>query len=556
MSDRVGQQVEKYRLLRLLGEGGYGYVYLAENVLRGTQVAVKLLKFQLTVEEFPTFLNEARAILLKHPHIVPMLDFGIEHKTSTPFLVMDYAPNGTLRQRHPAGSRLQLATVVQYVQAIAYALQYAHEEDLIHRDVKPENMLVGQSQEVMLSDFGISIASYSGRISKEKSQEFIIRGTYHYMAPEQLQGKAVRASDQYALGVVAYEWLCGAYPFQGNFYQVSTQHMQMPPPSLRAQGIPISAPVEAVLMRALAKDARKRFESVWEFALALREASRGGSPLEEKPWDEAQRDEVRKKDVAPPFPIPHSPVNALPAPGVWHGEPAVPGHATTPAPSIKQPGNNPAIRNQPHHERLLDEGNKLYQAQRYEEAIRIYGQLIFQEPRNIDAYYQRGSAYYQIKLFQLAISDFEQVIALHPRHANAYYAKGLAYYNLEWYQRALNDFDWAIELHPGDAEIYRRRGSTNYRLERYQQAISDFDVALTLQPQHGETYLKRGRAYLKLKQYPKAISDFDRALALDSGNAGAYHFRGIAYEQIGQYQRASYDFDQERILGQSFEPDL
>src|SRR5947209_8760643 len=156
MTDRSGQQIDRYRLIRFLGRGQFGDVYLAENIYRQTQVAIKVLNIRLTPEEIPAFLNEARNMRLRHPHIVSILDFGIEPTSGTPFLVMDYAPHGTLRTRHPRNTRVPLETVVHYVKQIASALQYAHEEHLIHRDVKPENILIGSQQEIL---FGVEVIS-------------------------------------------------------------------------------------------------------------------------------------------------------------------------------------------------------------------------------------------------------------------------------------------------------------------------------------------------------------------------------------------------------------
>src|SRR5438874_4063972 len=135
MADRVGQQLGNYRLIRLLGEGGFAEVYLGEHLYLSTQAAIKVLQAQLTSDDTEQFRTEARTIAsLEHPHIVRILDFGVEGKT--PFLVMSYAPNSTLRQRHPKGVQLPLTTIVTYVKQIADALQYAHEEKLIHRDIK------------------------------------------------------------------------------------------------------------------------------------------------------------------------------------------------------------------------------------------------------------------------------------------------------------------------------------------------------------------------------------------------------------------------------------
>src|SRR5690349_6078231 len=118
MTDRVGQQLGSYRLVRLLGEGGFAEVYLGEHIHLGTQAAIKVLHAQLASDEMEHFRNEARTIArLEHPHIVRILDFGVEGKT--PFLVMSYAPNGTLRHRHPKGVPLPPATIVSYVKQVA-----------------------------------------------------------------------------------------------------------------------------------------------------------------------------------------------------------------------------------------------------------------------------------------------------------------------------------------------------------------------------------------------------------------------------------------------------
>jgi WD40 repeat protein len=269
--NRVGHQLGNYRLISVLGEGGFAEVYLGEHIHLGTKAAVKVLHTQLTNENVDAFRTEARTIAhLVHPHIVRVFDFGVEG--TTPFLVMDYAPNGTLRQIHPKGSSLALATIIAYVKQVTDALQYAHDEKLIHRDIKPENMLVGRRNEVLLSDFGIALVAQSSRY--QSIQDVI--GTIVYMSPEQIQGKPRPASDQYSLGIVVYEWLCGNRPFHGTFTELCAQHMFAPPPSLREKVPSISSDVEQVVMTALAKDPKLRFVSVQAFATALEQASLSG----------------------------------------------------------------------------------------------------------------------------------------------------------------------------------------------------------------------------------------------------------------------------------------
>ncbi len=269
MQNRVGQQFGNYRLLRLLGQGGFAEVYLGEHVYMQSKAAVKVLYGPLATNDIQSFLQEARTLdSLKHQNIVGIREFDIKH--NTPFLVMDYAPNGTLRQRHTRGQRVPLETVVSYVLQVADALQYAHDRHIVHRDLKPENMLVGDNGNILLSDFGIAIlfSSTHSYVSKGPS------GTYLYMAPEQITGKALPASDQYALGIIVYEWLCGEVPFVGSIPEITAKHINVPPPPLREKGVAIAPQVENVVKRALAKDPQRRFASVREFALALQSSSK------------------------------------------------------------------------------------------------------------------------------------------------------------------------------------------------------------------------------------------------------------------------------------------
>ena len=261
---RIGQQLGNYHLVRLLGRGSFADVYLGEHIHLNTQAAIKVLDMRLANDDMGDFLKEARTIAnLKHPSIIQILEFGVEN--NTPFLVMEYAPNGTLRSHFPRGSRFSPEDIQPYVMQIASALQYAHDEKLIHRDIKPENMLLGINDEVLLADFGIAIVAHSSRTQSMKG----VAGTVAYMAPEQLRGMPVKASDQYALAAVMYEWLTGKSLFQGSFVDVATHQMQTPPPPLSEQVLSISPMVESAILKALSKDPAHRFASVQEFANAF-----------------------------------------------------------------------------------------------------------------------------------------------------------------------------------------------------------------------------------------------------------------------------------------------
>ena len=268
--DRSGEYVGDYRLLHRRGLGTFGEVYQAEDRRSHHPVAVKLLKTPLTHrEDLKAFLNEARTFRLHHPHIVPLLDFGLsEH--DLPFLVMEYVAGGTLRDHYPKGSKVPLDVVVDLTSQLASALQYAHDQHLVHRDVKPENMLCRSDGTVLLSDFGIASVAHA---SSSRSVYEGVGGTLPYMAPEQIEGKPRRESDQYALAVVVYEWLAGARPFQGTAPELIPQHLHTPPPRLLDQVPTLPAAVEQVVFKALAKQPQERFACVQDFAEALQAAS-------------------------------------------------------------------------------------------------------------------------------------------------------------------------------------------------------------------------------------------------------------------------------------------
>jgi eukaryotic-like serine/threonine-protein kinase len=267
----AGQQFGRYKLLRLLGAGGFAEVYLGEHIDLGTQAAIKVLHTQLEPTDIDAFRTEARTIArLVHPHIIRVLDFNAVD--STPFLVMDYAVGGTMRERYPKGTIVSLSTIVFYLRQVAEALQYAHDEKLIHRDIKPENILLDGHGNALLGDFGIAVVTPSSRYQSTQ----VVIGTAAYMSPEQIRGKPRPASDQYSLGIVVYEWLSGTCPFDGSLSELWSQHMFAPPPPLHEKVPTISREVEQVVMTTLAKDLKQRFGNVRAFATALQQASQAG----------------------------------------------------------------------------------------------------------------------------------------------------------------------------------------------------------------------------------------------------------------------------------------
>jgi serine/threonine protein kinase len=276
-----GQQLGHYTLIRQLGQGGYAKIYLGVHDYLKTFVSLKLLnRFLVSDEDVKRFQMEACILAhLRHQHIVRVLDFGVER--GIPFLAMEYAPGGNLQQYFPQGRALPISAILPFVLQIASALQYVHNQGFIHCDVKPENMLLGPRGEIWLSDFGIALISSTAGDKQFRTHE--LKGSAYYMAPEQINGGPLPASDQYALAVMVYRWLCGQHLFHGIGLQVCLQHLSSTPPLLHDRVPSISPAVERVVLKALSKDPYQRFAHVQEFAQALKRASRYRKPSASSP---------------------------------------------------------------------------------------------------------------------------------------------------------------------------------------------------------------------------------------------------------------------------------
>lgn len=263
----TGKRIGNYRILRPLGQGGSAKVLLGRHLYLGTQSAIKVPHSELSYDVLRKLRVEARLMAqLKHPHIVAIHDFGMEGLL--PYFVMDYAPYGTMRQQYPTHQAIPPSIALEYIKQVASALQYIHNRGVIHQDVKPENMLLLRRDYILLSDFGIALHQ---RIIDDRKKKAVV-GTIAYMAPEQLRGWPCLASDQYALGVVAYEWLYGDVPFRGSSMEIMAQHISAPFPALSDKESQLPLAVQHVLRQALAKEPDQRFKDVQTFAAALERA--------------------------------------------------------------------------------------------------------------------------------------------------------------------------------------------------------------------------------------------------------------------------------------------
>jgi serine/threonine protein kinase len=308
MGKLIGQMLGQYRIVEPLGQGGMATVFKALQPSLERQVAVKVLPPYYAHEPgfAQRFTREARAVAqLEHPHILPVYDFGQQGDYS--YIVLKYVPAGTLKDRIDAGP-LSLAQAVDIVCQIAEALDYAHDRGIIHRDVKPSNVLMDQGRWCLLTDFGLA-RMVEG--STQLTASGVGVGTPDYMAPEQGQGRTVdRRADIYSLGVVLFEMLTGQVPYDAETpMAVVLKHITEPLPMPRSLDPTIPESVESAILTALAKHPDDRYPTAGDMAAALRDALRAtaeGVPAQADVWTETApmppQETLELEEAAPPLP--------------------------------------------------------------------------------------------------------------------------------------------------------------------------------------------------------------------------------------------------------------
>ena len=348
MPSRIGEKFGSYELIQFLGRGGFAEVYLGKHTQLPQQMAaIKILDKQLIIAKSQQFQKEASILVtFRHPNIVQMYDYNVYSnpeltRTLVPYIIMEYAPNKSLRVKHQRGLALPMRTIITYTKQIADALQYAHDQGVMHLDVKPENILINAQLKLLLSDFGLAT------LLTEEEKTGDIQGTLSYMSPEHLEGRPGFASDQYALGVMAYEWVCGHLPFAGqSVNEVITKHLKASPPSLRAQITTLPPRAEEVIFQSLEKNAAHRFASIEAFAEALDQATStlrskapAATPL---PNTNVAQPSPLLPGANPPSPLPVAQASVSPAPGANPGAASLPNaHPFPPPAAHASPARSP-----------------------------------------------------------------------------------------------------------------------------------------------------------------------------------------------------------------------
>ncbi|MBP2240083.1 serine/threonine-protein kinase [Cytobacillus eiseniae] len=268
----IGKRISgRYKILETIGGGGMANVYLAHDMILDRDVALKMLRLDFANDEefIRRFHREAQsATSLAHPNIVSIYDVGEED--SIYYIVMEYVDGQTLKQYIQQNNPIRIDEILEIMKQLTSAISHAHQNHIIHRDIKPHNILIDRLGNVKITDFGIAMALSATSITQTNS----VLGSVHYLSPEQARGgMANRKSDIYSLGIVMFELLTGRLPFSGDSaVTIALKHLQSETPSLRRWNPAIPQSVENIVLKATAKDPFHRYDSVEEMEDDIRTA--------------------------------------------------------------------------------------------------------------------------------------------------------------------------------------------------------------------------------------------------------------------------------------------
>ena len=280
-----GEKIDHYEIIRMLGHGGMNHVYLAQDVLKSQKVVLKFPNDDLfgDVAVFERYKREAEiGSRLNHPHIQRLLN--TDEKRCDHYLVIEYIQGRTLRSvlEELAPNLPPTEEATRIIIQVCDALAYAHEHGVFHRDIKPENIMILDSGDIKIIDFGVALLEGARRVTWRGLSGTV--GTPDYMAPEQLRGeRGTASSDIYAVGAMFYEMLCGRPPFVGeNVFAIMNQHVSQDPPSILQFNPTVSPALATIVMRAIRRDPEKRYKSINDLRYDLRHLDKV-KPVEYKP---------------------------------------------------------------------------------------------------------------------------------------------------------------------------------------------------------------------------------------------------------------------------------
>jgi len=549
----------RYKVVDKIAEGGFGIVYRAYDPQLDRIVALKLLKLR-TEDEIEHFQKEARlSAKLRHPNIISVHELGV--LDGRPYYTMDFIEGESLGDKFARGERLQMEEAFRIACSVADALDYAHSQGIIHRDVKPDNVFIDEAGRVYVGDFGIA---KEVRLEGRKATTSRIVGTPHYMSPEQANGEVLDArTDVWALGAMLYEMVCGVPPFQGDTaIEVFKKIWYKEPTPPRRLNPKLDRDAETIILKCLEKDADKRYPS----ASALKEDIERymkGEAIKARPVGYVGRflRRVRRNRA---IAISISLLAVLSVVGMlfWsqvvemsarrQAEKILSATAVAATPDKRLRIAEDAIRVCPEYiPAWVQKGEALRSLNRYDEAVSVFKEVVRmahatgQTEAEATGNYFIGMILYQTGKREEAMPFLEKVIELLPGADNAVLRLTRAMDSLFKgdYDGAIEWANKALEMDERLADAYTIRGTAFDAKGEFDTAISDFDRAIGLNPEDATAYANRGATYIHKGEFDKAIEDFNSAIRLKPNMAGFYNNRGEAYRRKGDLDKALKDYN-------------
>ncbi len=545
----------RYRIERELGHGGMATVYLAHDLKHDRQVAIKVLRAEVSSALGPSrFLREVGiAAKLSHPHILPLYDSG--DADGSLFYVMPYIKGESLRQKLTRERELPVSEALAITRQVAAALGHAHAQHVVHRDVKPENILLHEG-EAMVSDFGIALAT-TAEEGKRLTETGLVIGTPEYMSPEQAMSERVldARSDVYSLACVLYEMLAGEPPYTGaNPRALLAKQLVDPVPGVRRLRPAVPVAMEQALKRALSQAPADRFESATAFVDALTAPEPARAPavavlpfvsLSADPENEYFADGLTEDVIAHLSKIHSLKVisrsSVMPFKSRVQGLKeiaAVLGADTVVEGSVRKAGDRVRIVAQ-----LIDaETDRHLWAETYDRQLTDIFAIQTDVALHIAAALKA----------ELSADEQTRIRKEHTRDLKAYqlYVQGrhlLVKYTLPAMKRAIVYFERAIAEDPAYALAYASvamvyaefgEGATQASADAYALAWAAAEHALALDPALGEAHCAMAHLHYLHFDWTSAEREFQRALALSPGSADTYDLYGRMYAALGRYDEA------------------
>jgi tetratricopeptide (TPR) repeat protein len=588
------EQIGRYRIVKRLGAGGMGVVYQAHDPQLDRIVAIKVPFFEgprpVRLLGMQRFLREARvAGRIRHPNICPIYDVG-EHE-GTPYTVMAFIEGPTLAQLLKQGN-LPLHWAVELTRKVALALEALHQVGIIHRDVKPGNILLDPSGEPLLTDFGLARPMVD---AERLTREGAVLGTPGFMAPEQATGENELIgpwTDVYSLGVVLYRLLSGRMPFEGPALKVLYQSVhELPPlPSQFGKGN-VNREIDSVVLKALAPQSENRYRTAQDFAAALEgwlvlfpEVTAEPDSSRTSTQENLQRDGGNKPEGEPAAAV----LSGLPG-GQGVRIPIRPRTATSVRDSLSKEGQgrkssksrrrltirvsvavflilivmspmllfrwllspaDQALQNEK-SATSTDKREKLSDKSIEKPSEKPIIKPVQEDPVVAESkiHFKEGITAFEKKEWDRALQLFSAVLTAKKDHVDALFYRGRTHLQKHNNLKAIADLDGAIKLNPKHALAYAYRGLAHIEqglftddATKYAQGIADCNRALEFDPKLAAAYAFRGFGYLPT-DYKQAIRDCNEALKLDNKLALAYAIRGRA-----QFFPRQYDLGMEDCL--------